>query len=289
MNSTTLSLGFSPCPNDTFMFDAMVHHRIDTEGLGFTVVLDDVEALNQKALTGELDITKLSYAAYARVVDSYILLNAGSALGEGVGPLLISKKEFRLSDFEDASLDVAIPGKNTTANFLFSIFFPGASHKTEMVFSAIENAVLHDEVDAGVIIHENRFTYEQKGLKKVCDLGELWEQSTGQPIPLGGIAVKRSVPHELKEKIDRVMKRSVEYAFENPTASFDYVKKHAQEMSDTVREKHIHLYVNQYSIDPGQKGRQAIATLFEKAKAAGILTDHRKDIFVSHVSELMNK
>jgi len=288
MNHPALTLGFSPCPNDTFMFDAMVHHRIDTEGLQFTVVLDDVESLNQKAIAGEPDITKLSYAAYTSAIDNYILLNAGSALGEGVGPLLVSNKELSTADFSDSHLSVAIPGKNTTANFLFSISFPHAVNKKEMLFSEIESAVLSERVDAGVIIHENRFTYQQKGLKKICDLGELWEQNTGQPIPLGGIAVKRSLPHELQEKIDRVMKRSVEYAFANPHMSHDYVLQHAQEMSADVRKKHIDLYVNQYSVDLGIKGRQAISTLFEKAKASGILFPFRKDIFVRQVNELMN-
>ena len=280
-----LTLGFSPCPNDTFIFDAMVHGKIDTESLQFDVVMEDVETLNRKAFQKDIDITKLSYAAYLNVMNNYVLLDSGSALGEGVGPLVISKSsKFKVQ----RSSSIAIPGINTTANFLFSIFYPEAKNKTEMVFSDIEDAVLLEKVDAGVIIHENRFTYEQKGLKKVCDLGDLWEKETKQPIQLGGIAVKRSLPVELQQKINRVMRRSVEFAFANPTSSYDYVKQNAQEMDEEVRKKHIALYVNQYSVDLGEKGRKAIETLFAKAIQAGIATALRKDIFVNPIAELSN-
>jgi 1,4-dihydroxy-6-naphthoate synthase len=212
-----------------------------------------------------------------------------------VGPLLISKSEihnpklpFSNLKSQISNLEVAIPGANTTANFLFSIFFPEAKNKKEMIFSEIEDAVLSGKADAGVIIHENRFTYEQKGLKKICDLGELWETETKQPIPLGGIAVKRSLPVEVQQKINRVMRRSVEFAFANPTSSFDYVKAHAQEMNEEVRKKHIALYVNQYSIDLGEKGRKAIETLFTKAVKAGIASSLRKDIFTNQIAQLSN-
>jgi 1,4-dihydroxy-6-naphthoate synthase len=272
-----LTLGFSPCPNDTFMFDAMVQGKVDTEGLQFEVVMEDVETLNRKAFQKDIDITKLSYAAYLNVINDYMLLDSGSALGEGVGPLVIAKtSNLKLQ----TSNTIAIPGANTTANFLFSIFFPDVKNKTEMIFSEIEDAVLSEKVDAGVIIHENRFTYEQKGLKKVCDLGELWEKETKQPIPLGGIAIKRSLSIDLQQKINRIMRRSVEFAFANPASSYDYVKQHAQEMEEGVRKKHIALYVNQYSIDLGEKGRKAIETLFAKAIETGITATVRKDIFV---------
>lgn len=279
-----LSLGFSPCPNDTFMFDALVHGKIDTEGLQFDVVMDDVEGLNQRALREELDISKISFAAYTKVTNQYQLLSAGSALGNGVGPLLISKISYLESHVPN--LKVAIPGKNTTANFLFSFFFPDATDKTELVFSEIEDAVLSGKTDAGVIIHENRFTYEARGLKKICDLGELWEKETGQPIPLGGIAVKRNLPGEIKEKINRVVRRSVEFAFANPDSSFDYVKAHAQEMEEEVRRKHIALYVNDYSVDLGTGGRKAIEIFFEKAMQAGIISAIPENIFVSHNVEV---
>jgi 1,4-dihydroxy-6-naphthoate synthase len=277
-----LSLGFSPCPNDTFMFDAMVHGKIDTEGLLFDVVMEDVEALNQRVLRGDADITKVSFAAFTKVTDRYQLLDSGSALGNGVGPLLVSKISPEASGLESqiSGLKVAIPGNNTTAHFLFSFFFPQATDKVEMIFSEIEDAVLTGKADAGVIIHENRFTYESKGLKKICDLGELWERETQQPIPLGGIAVKRNLPGETKEKINRVMRRSVQFAFANPSSSYDYVKQHAQEMDEEVRKKHIDLYVNKYSVDLGAEGRKAIETFFEKAVQSGIISSLPESIFL---------
>jgi 1,4-dihydroxy-6-naphthoate synthase len=273
-----LTLGFSPCPNDNFIFDALVNGKIDHEGLQFDVIMEDVETLNQKALHGELDITKISFAAYPQIANEYILLDSGSALGNGVGPLVVSKTtnhELRTTN------SIAIPGEHTTANFLFSIFFPEIKNKVEILFSEIEDTVLSGKVDVGVIIHENRFTYEQRGLKKVCDLGELWEAETQQPIPLGGIAVKRNLPVAIQHKINRLLRNSVEFAFANPSASFDYVKEHAQEMDETVRKEHIALYVNEHSVDLGKKGKHAIEILFQKAKDSGMISDIRKDIFVS--------
>ena len=272
-----LTLGFSPCPNDTFIFDAMVHGKVDTEGLQFDVIMEDVETLNRKAFQKKIDISKLSYAAYARVINDYVLLDSGSALGEGVGPLVISKSsKFKVQ----SSSRIAMPGNFTTANFLFSIFFPEARNKTEMVFSGIEDTVLTGKADAGVIIHENRFTYKQKGLKKVCDLGELWEKETKQPIPLGGIAIKRSFPKNIQFKVNRIIRRSVEYAIANPASSSEFVREHAQEMDEEVRKKHIALYVNEYSVDLGIKGRKAIESMFVKAVEKGIISIARKDIFL---------
>jgi 1,4-dihydroxy-6-naphthoate synthase len=279
INPSILSLAFSPCPNDTFMFDAMVNGKIETEGLEFNVILDDVETLNRKALKGELDITKLSYATYPQVQNEYIFLDSGSALGFGTGPLLVSK-EIRNEKSEIKNWKIAIPGSHTTANLLFSIFFPEAKNKIEMIFSEIEDAVLSGKADAGVIIHENRFTYQQKGLKKIADLGELWEKKTNQPIPLGGIVVKRNLASEVQQKINRVLRRSVEYAFANPDSSYDYVKSHAQEMDEEVRKKHIALYVNDFSIELGPDGRAAIATLFQKAEQSGMIEEIREDIFL---------
>jgi 1,4-dihydroxy-6-naphthoate synthase len=201
-----ITLGFSTCPNDTFIFDAMVHYKIDTEDLDFEVVLGDVEELNQKALKGALDVTKISYNAYAKVSDRYVILDAGSALGYKNGPLLISKQKIYENELHDVK--IAIPGFNTTANLLLSVAFPEAKNKKEYLFSDIEEAVLSNETDAGLIIHENRFTYQKKGLKKIVDLGEYWEQETGLPIPLGGIVVSRALDKNLQEKINRVMKKS---------------------------------------------------------------------------------
>jgi len=256
MSNQKFILGFSPCPNDTFIFDALVHGRIDTEPFSFDVRMDDVEALNKWAISGEPDITKISFASYPWIAESYQLLRSGSALGFGSGPLFVSK--LIPKDPEHVIRKVAIPGMRTTANFLFSEFFPGITEKKEMLFSDIESAVLNDEVDAGVIIHESRFTYAQKGLKKICDLGELWEEKTKRPIPLGGIAIRRSLPADVKQKIENLISESVKYAFANPTASKSYVAEHAQEMEEEVRGKHIELYVNKYSIILGPEGEDAV-------------------------------
>lgn len=264
-----LTIGFSPCPNDCFIFDAMIHGKVDTEGLSFEPVMEDVESLNQKAFKGQLDITKLSYHAFAYLRDTYQLLNSGSALGNNCGPLLIAKTKIDLTQIEN--LKIAIPGKYTTANFLLSLAFPNAQKKIEMVFSAIEDAVMSGKTDLGLIIHENRFTYEQKGLKKVIDLGEWWEQETRLPIPLGGIVIKKTLPQELIAKVDRVIRRSVEYAFADPKSSLPFVKKHAQEMSEEVMYKHIDLYVNDYSVDLGEKGKKAVDVMFDKADSLGVI------------------
>ncbi len=278
-----LTLGFSPCPNDCFIFDAMLHGKIDTEGLEFKVFMEDVETLNQKAFRGELDVTKLSYHAYAHLVKEYQLLNAGSALGNNCGPLLVSSlpagqagSQFPVS----SSTKIAIPGKYTTANFLLSLAFPEAKNKVEMVFSEIENAVLSGKVDAGLIIHENRFTYEQKGLKKIIDLGEYWEELAKAPIPLGGIVIKRNFPEELKKKFDRVLRKSVEYAFANPKSSLNFVKANAQEMSEEVMYKHIDLYVNNYSVDLGVEGKRAVKLLFDKAQELRVINKIEEEIFL---------
>ena len=266
-----LTLGFSPCPNDCFMFDAIVNRRIDLEGLEFSVRLADVEALNKAAFAGDADVTKLSYHAYAFCIGDYVLLNAGSALGRNCGPLLISKRPIGADEVAGGSLRIAIPGKFTTANFLLGLAFPRAQDKTPLVFSDIEAALISGRFDAGLIIHENRFTYQAKGLKKIIDLGEFWESETGAPIPLGGIVVKRSLSEDVKHRVNRVLRRSVEYAFAHRTASLDYVREHAQEMDQDVMFKHIDLYVNQYSVDLGPEGRRAVELLFDKAATTGII------------------
>ncbi|HEY6360229.1 MAG TPA: 1,4-dihydroxy-6-naphthoate synthase [Vicinamibacterales bacterium] len=264
-----LSLGFSPCPNDCFMFDAIVHARIDLEGLEFDVRMADVEALNKDAFAGSADVTKLSFHAYAHCTGNYVLLDAGSALGRNCGPLLISRRAISTSEVAAGRLRIAIPGKYTTANFLMGLAFPAAQDKTELLFSAIESAVASERFDAGLIIHENRFTYEQKGLRKIIDLGEFWERETGTPIPLGGIVIRRSLPDDVKTTVNRLVRRSVEYAFANPQASLPFVRQHAQEMSEGVMYRHIDLYVNEYSVDLGPEGRKAVEVLFERGCAAG--------------------
>lgn len=273
-----LTIGYSPCPNDTFIFDAMVHHKIDTEGLEFDVLLADVEELNQKAFNGELDITKLSYHALGYLTDTYRLMNSGSALGSGVGPLLISKQSIKPEEVNQ--LSIAIPGKYTTANFLLSIAFPNATNRIEMLFSDIEQAVLDGKVDAGLIIHENRFTYHQRGLHKIMDMGAFWEDKTKALIPLGGIVLRRKFDEALQFKLDRVLRRSIEFAFKNPESCMDYVRAHAQEMDEEVMKKHIELYVNEFSIDFGEKGRYAVESLFNLAVKNKIIPEVHPQLFI---------
>jgi len=276
-----LSLGFSPCPNDCFMFDAIVHQRIDLEGLSFEVRMADVEALNRAAFGGAIDVTKLSYHAFAHCAEHYRLLDAGSALGRGCGPLLISTREIPLDQVAAGGLRIAIPGRYTTANLLLGLAFPAAKNTTELLFSEIEGALLDGRVDAGVIIHENRFTYAAKGLRKILDLGEFWEETSGAPIPLGGIAVNRAVLPEVQQTLNRVVRRSVEYALANPEASRPYVRAHAQEMDEAVMRQHIDLYVNDYSIDLGAEGRRAVSVLFDRARAAAVIPALPADVFVN--------
>lgn len=288
-----LTLGFSPCPNDTFIFDALIHHKIDTEGLEFDIVYEDVETLNLKAFRGDLAVTKLSYHAFAYAVEDYELLDAGSALGFGVGPMLITKDEELAKELQEilssktvlakalAELRVGYPGKYTTANFLLGLAFPELKNKKELVFSEIEGALLAGDIDLGLIIHENRFTYQEKGLFKVVDLGDYWEKTTNCPIPLGGIVVKRSIPQDIKEKLNRVLRSSVEYAFANPTSGLEFIKSHAQEMSIDVMYKHIELYVNKYSVELGKEGRSAIEIMFKKAQDMGFIPKTEKNLFLS--------
>lgn len=276
-----LTLGFSPCPNDCFMFDAIVNGRIDLEGLEFDVRLADVEALNKAAFAGDIDVTKLSYHAYAYCVNDYVLLNSGSALGRNCGPILISKRPISVEEAAVGALTIAIPGKYTTANFLLGLAFPKAQNKAELVFSAIESALLDGRYDAGLIIHENRFTFEAKGLKKIIDLGEFWEGETSAPIPLGGIVVRRSLPGDVRHTVDRLVRRSVEYAFANRAASLPFVRAHAQEMSEDVMYKHIDLYVSDYSVDLGPEGRRAVQALFGRARATGIIPPANNGLFLT--------
>lgn len=272
-----LTIGYSPCPNDCFIFDALIHHKIDAEGLEFEVLLEDVETLNKKAQLGELDITKLSYHAYGFVLNNYILLRSGSALGFNCGPLLVKKAKTDIKNISDCK--VAIPGKLTTANLLLSIAYPVLKNKQEFVFSEIEDAVLSGKVDAGLIIHENRFTYKEKGLEKIIDLGEYWDSLIHSPIPLGGIVIKRNTDIKLQQKVNHLIKKSVLYAFENPESSMGYVRANAQAMSLDVMKKHINLYVNDFTIDLGETGINAVNILLEKGISLNLFKHgHQKPI-----------
>jgi 1,4-dihydroxy-6-naphthoate synthase len=274
-----LTLGFSPCPNDTYIFDAMVHHKVDTEGLEFDYFLADVEKLNSAAFNEKPDITKLSFHAFLHLAGKYLLLDSGAALGFGAGPLVISRN---LQKFDElVGKTIAIPGIHTTANLLFSLAMKEIVYKKEMIFSDIENAVLAGEVDAGLIIHESRFTYQSKGLKKLIDLGEFWEQRTGFPVPLGGIAAHSRLGEDVISKVNRSIRRSVEYANLHKGEPNEFISCHAQEMDTAVMQQHIDLYVNEFSVSLGPQGKQAINKMFEYALAAGLISKMPERIFTS--------
>jgi 1,4-dihydroxy-6-naphthoate synthase len=241
------------------MFWAMLHRQVDTFGLTFDVVMRDIEQLNLSATEQAFDVVKISYAHYPRVSAAYQLLTAGGALGFGNGPLLISRR--KVYPDEVPHLRIAIPGVDTTANLLLDMAFPTAIHKKAYLFSDIEEAVLSDEADAGLLIHETRFTYVQKGLRKIMDMGEYWEKETGLPLPLGAIAVRRALPEETKRHVNAALRESVRFALHNPRMTDEFVARHAQAMQLEVCRKHINLYVNEFSVDLGEKGRKAVKAL----------------------------
>lgn len=272
------TVGFSPCPNDTFIFDALVNKKIDTGNFEFDVVLEDVQTLNQWAMQGKLDITKLSYGVLPKVLDSYTVLKSGSALGRGVGPLLITKNDDPFLKVEDFA--IAIPGEQTTAHLLFSLAYPQAKKKIFLRYDAIENFVT-DGKGLGVIIHENRFTYLNKGLKKIIDLGDFWEKETGNAIPLGGIVIRRKIDTDIQQQIDALIKKSIEYAFSNYPQLNDYIRNNAQEMSEDVMRQHIDLYVNDYSIDLGEEGKNAIKRLLLVYQQTNNCSINYENIFIN--------
>jgi 1,4-dihydroxy-6-naphthoate synthase len=277
--SEVIRIGFSPCPNDTFLFDALVNGKMNTENYRFEPVLADVEELNQMAMRGELEVTKLSYHAFMHMSDRYAMLYSGSALGNNCGPLLIARPEYDLKNIANST--IAIPGEMTTANFLLNYSYPEAKKRDPMIFSAIENAVLEQQVDCGVIIHENRFTYADKGLMKIRDLGEYWEQQTGLPIPLGGIAVRRDVLLDLQWKINDWISESTRRALDNPDDAKDYVSCHAQEMDREVMYSHIRLYVNDYTVNLGESGVAAVKHMQQHLIQSGSIPANEREIFIT--------
>jgi len=278
------TLGFSPCPNDTFIFDALVNQKIDTGDIEFEVVLEDVQTLNRWAIEGKLDISKISYGVLPLLLAKYKILHSGGALGKGVGPLLIAANpiDIHAADFNINDYTIAIPGENTTAHMLLSLAFPGARNKSFKVFHEIENFLLStsSQRTLGVIIHENRFTYQQKGLHKLIDLGDFWEKETGYPIPLGGIAVKKNIPAEIQQRIDNMIKQSIKYAFKNYPSLPWYVKLHSQEMEETVMRQHIDLYVNNFSVDLGEAGKKAVNAFLEIYARNNQLSAIKEDVFI---------
>lgn len=253
-----IEIAFSPCPNDTFIFDAMVNGKIDTGGIRFIPVLMDVQALNENAMNEKYPVTKISYGAYPKLIEKYWILDSGSALGSGVGPLLICNEAMRELNPEETC--VAIPGADTTAHFLFSYAFPQVEKKVFFRYDGIEDFVKEGK-GMGVIIHENRFTYAERGLYKICDLGEFWEEKTSMPIPLGGIIASRNLDHGILKKINSLIAESILYARKNYPLLPEFITTHAQEMSETVMRKHIDLYVNEYSMSLSHQGRNAIEIL----------------------------
>ena len=274
----TLTLAFSPCPNDTFIFDALVNKKINNR-FTFDVHISDVENLNNNALNNMYDITKISYHAYAFCSREYQVLDAGSALGYGNGPLVVSKRKIYPDELKDAR--IAIPGKYTTANLLLGIVFPDTINKKEYLFSDIEDVVLSDEVDAGLLIHENRFTYEKRGLKLILDLGKWWEQNINEPIPLGAIVIKRSLPDEVKNSVNDLIKNSLNVAYTNPDGTRNYIGQYAASLDEKVIKQHIDLYVNDFTLELGEKGKNAINVLYKKAGEAGVIPTVPADIFLT--------
>lgn len=274
----TLSLGYSPCPNDTFIFYALVHGKLPTGDLRFREILEDVETLNQMARRAELDITKASFHAYGHLREQYCLLRSGGALGKGCGPLLVAREGYGMGDLRGKT--IAIPGRLTTAFLLLQIFDPSLKENVKvMPFNEIMDSVARGKTEAGLIIHESRFTYQRAGLKKVMDLGEWWERETGLPLPLGGILAKRTFGADLIRKIESLIRNSVEYAFLKRDESLSYIKRYSQEMEDDVIEKHINLYVNQYSLDVGNDGTLAIDELFRRSEEKGIIEKSSQPLF----------
>lgn len=267
-----IRLGFSPCPNDTFIFDALVNGKIPSNGLEFECHIADVEQLNTMAFNGLLDVTKCSYHAYAHLYQQYYLLDAGSALGTGVGPLLIAKDSKRFTN--NPSPSIAIPGKYTTAAFLYKSAFGDKGNSSEVLFSEIEDAVLQNRFDAGVIIHESRFTYAHKGLQLIADLGSLWEEKHSLPIPLGGIIGHRRLGKELASQVSALIHTSLQFAFNNPGSSADFIRCNAVELAPEVVSKHINLYVNHYSLSLGYKGRQAVEYMLKNINGSNYLPQY---------------
>jgi 1,4-dihydroxy-6-naphthoate synthase len=275
----TLSLGFSPCPNDTFIFHALVHGAVRAEGLRFRERLEDVETLNRLAAAGALDVAKASYGAVPHLLEEYVLLRAGGALGRGCGPLLVARGPLGRDALRAAR--IAIPGRRTTAALLLRLFAPEAPEPVEMVYSDIMPAVARGEVDAGLIIHESRFTYPEHGLTRAADLGAWWEGETGLPIPLGGILARRALGASVLGVLDAAVRASVAHAFAHPDASRAYVREHAQEMDDEVARQHVALYVNDFSLDVGTEGERAVRELFRRAAAIGAVPEAGAEPFVA--------
>lgn len=273
-----LKLAISPCPNDTFMFDALINKKIDTKNFDFEIIIDDIEKLNTYTKQQEVDISKTSFHNFLKISDNYQLLNSGTAMGKNCGPLMVSKRKIYPDELRDCK--IAIPGESTTANLLMQIFFNEAQNKNVYLFSDIEELVLSNECDAGLLIHETRFTYQKRGLKLIADLGNLWENKYNLPIPLGGIIVKRSLPNKIKQEIDKMLSESINLAFKNPKDTISFMKKHAVEMDEEIMMQHVNLYVNEFSKDIGDLGKKSIYKLREEFWKLNNLEEKSLDLFL---------
>ncbi len=273
-----LSLGYSPCPNDTFIFYGLVHGLVDTNLKFLVPELEDVETLNSWAMDTKLDVSKLSFHALGHILDDYCVLSAGSALGRGCGPLLVAARDIDITT--QKSLKIAIPGKYTTAALLFQMFAPQCTNIVEMRFEKIMESIVKGDVDAGVIIHESRFTYQQAGLTCIQDLGQWWEETSGQPIPLGCIAAKRNLGESIINEIDDVIRRSLELAYQKPSDCLPYIRKYSQEIDEKVVQDHIGLYVNDFSLNLGDEGLLAVESFLQRGREAGILPSSKQRITI---------
>lgn len=272
-----LSIGISPCPNDTFIFDAIYNNKIDCHDIEFDFYLQDIETLNNSALEEKYDICKVSIGAFLHLSKNYKLLKSGAAMGFGTGPLLVSKENFNIDDLKGKT--IGIPGEYTTANMLLLLAMQKEYKTKEYIFSEIENAILSKEIAAGVIIHESRFTYEDKGLLKIMDLGAFWEETTGCPVPLGGIAINKRIPEDVALKAENLIRRSIEHAYKQKSYS-NFITSNAREIEVSVLQKHIELYVNDYSIKIGNIGKGAIEKFFEVAFENKLIEKIPENIFV---------
>ncbi len=274
-----LTLAYSTCPNDTFIFYALAHGRIDCGDLDWRIQLADVEALNQDAAAGKWDVSKLSFAALGHLQDTYGLLRSGAALGRGCGPLIVARPGFNPDRLP--SVSIAVPGLQTTANLLLGLYLTEPPRAVPMTFDKIIPAVARGEFEAGVIIHEGRFTYSGYGLESLVDLGRWWEEETGLPIPLGGIAVRRDLGTDIARRAEAAVRDSLRFAFDHPEAATDYIRSHAREMAGSVIQQHIDLYVNDFSLDLGKEGEAAVAALFDRGRRCGMLPSGDRPLFAA--------
>lgn len=274
-----ISLGYSPCPNDTYIFYALTHNKVTVPGHTIEERLEDVETLNQLALERQLDLTKISYHAFGHLRDRYVLLHSGSALGRGCGPLLIAPSDTDMKNLRGKR--IAVPGRLTTANLLLQLYGPGYEDLLVIPFDQIIPALKRGDAEAGVIIHESRFTYQQAGFFEVLDLGAWWEEDSGLPIPLGGILARRDLGIKTTQDVDLAIRASLEYAHQHPREPRAYIKDHAQELDDAVIDAHIKLYVNDFSLDLGEEGKAAIETLLSRAEARGLIPKSSEPLFLS--------